>query len=44
MTARPSDRPWGARWDTPATGVPRRFGVGILMLLMTLFAVLFSVM
>ena len=42
--ARPSylDRPWGARWDTPAAGVPRRFGMGILMLLMTLSAVLFS--
>jgi hypothetical protein len=39
-----SDRPWGARWDTPAAGVPRRFGVGILMLLMTLAAVLFSIL
>ena len=39
-----SDRPWGARWDTPAAGVPRRFGVGVLMLLMTMFAVLFSVL
>jgi len=39
-----TDGPWGARWDTPAADVPRRFGVGILMLLMTLFAVLFSVM
>ncbi len=42
--ARPSrlDRPWGARWDTPAAGVPRRFGVGVLMLFVTLAAVLFS--
>ncbi len=39
-----SDRPWGARWDKPAAGVPRRFGVGILMLLITLFAVLFSLL
>jgi MFS family permease len=39
-----SDRPWDARWDTPAAGVPRRFGMGILMLLMTLSAVLFSVL
>ena len=45
MRSSRTDRPWGARWDTtPAAGVPRRFGVGILMLLMTLFAVLFSVM
>ncbi len=39
-----SDRPWGARWDRPAAGVPRRFGMGILMLLVTLSAVLFSVL
>ena len=38
------DPRWGARWDTPAAGVPRRFGVGVLMLLMTMFAVLFSVL
>jgi hypothetical protein len=37
-----SGRPWGARWDTPAAGVPRRFGLGVLMLLVTLAAVLFS--
>jgi len=36
--------PRGARWDTPAAGVPRRFGMGILMLMMTMFAVLFAVM
>ncbi len=36
--------PPGARWDTPAVGVPRRFGVGILMLMTTMFAALFSVM
>jgi hypothetical protein len=44
VASSPSDRPWGARWDKPAAGVPRRFGVGVLMLLITLFAVLFSVM
>jgi MFS family permease len=37
-----SGQPWGARWDAPATGVPRRFGIGVLMLLVTLSAVLFS--
>ena len=37
-----SGRPWGARWDTPAAGFPRRFGMGVLMLLVTLSAVLFS--
>jgi hypothetical protein len=36
--------PPGARWDTPAAGVPRRFGVGVLMVLVTMFAVLFAVM
>jgi hypothetical protein len=39
-----SGQPWGARWDTPATGVPRRFGIGVLMLLVTLSAVLFSIL
>lgn len=36
--------PWGARWDTPAAGVPRRFGMAVLMLLMTMYAVLFAAM
>jgi len=36
--------PRGARWDTPAAGVPHRFGMGILMLMMTMFAVLFAAM
>jgi MFS family permease len=42
--AKPSrlDQPWGARWDSPACGLPRRFGLGVLMLLVTLAAVLFS--
>ncbi len=34
--------PRGASWDTPAAGVPRRFGMSIVMLMMTLFAVLFA--
>jgi hypothetical protein len=37
MKSSPPEQPWGASWDTPAAGVPRRFGVGILMLLMTLY-------
>jgi len=41
-------RPWtgpkGARWDTEAVGVPRRFGMAVLMLLMTMYAVLFATM
>jgi hypothetical protein len=36
--------PRGARWDSEAVGVPRRFGVAVLMLLVTMYAVLFSVM
>ncbi|HID76625.1 MAG TPA: hypothetical protein EYP56_11585 [Planctomycetaceae bacterium] len=37
--------PWGARWDrTPAVGVPRRFGTGILLLLVTMYAILFAVL
>ena len=34
--------PPGARWDTPAAGVPHRFGMGILLLMTTMFAVLFA--
>ncbi|MBN2577719.1 MAG: Clp protease N-terminal domain-containing protein [Pirellulales bacterium] len=35
--------PWGARWDRqPAVGLPRRFGMAVLMLHVTLFAVIFS--
>lgn len=40
----PIRRPWGAGWDTTATGVPRRFGLAILFLMVTLYAVLFSSM
>jgi hypothetical protein len=34
--------PPGARWDRPAAGVPRRFGLGILLLITTMFAVLYA--
>ncbi|MGA2032763.1 MAG: Clp protease N-terminal domain-containing protein [Thermoguttaceae bacterium] len=36
--------PWGVGADRPAVGVPRRFSLAILMLMVTLFAVLFSIM
>ena len=35
-------RPAGAGWDTPAVGVPRRFGMGPLMVMVTMYAVLFA--
>ncbi len=41
---RPADGPAGARWDTPAVGVPQRFAVGVLMLLVTMYAFLFAAM
>ncbi|MCR4411775.1 MAG: Clp protease N-terminal domain-containing protein [Thermoguttaceae bacterium] len=34
--------PPGARWDRPAAGVPRRFGLGTLLLITTMFAVLYA--
>ena len=34
--------PWGTLWDTPATGVPRRFGLALMFLVVTLYALLFS--
>jgi hypothetical protein len=39
-----SERPifWGVAWDKPATGIPRKFGIAILMLMVTLFAMMFS--
>jgi hypothetical protein len=40
--AAPVPGPAGARWDTPAAGVPRRFGLGILLLMTAMFAVLFA--
>lgn len=36
--------PRGARWDSRAAGVPRRFGMAVLMLITTMYAVLFAVM
>jgi hypothetical protein len=36
--------PAGATWDSPATGVPRRFGMAIVMLIMTMYAILFAAM
>jgi hypothetical protein len=37
--------PWGAAWDTKeAVGVPRRFGMAVMLLLVALFAVVFAVM
>ncbi|MHC4179187.1 MAG: Clp protease N-terminal domain-containing protein, partial [Planctomycetota bacterium] len=36
--------PVGARWDSEAVGVPRRFGTAVLMLLVTMYAVLFASM
>jgi hypothetical protein len=35
-------RPWGAGWDTKAVGVPRRFSLAALMLIVTCYAVLFA--
>ncbi len=32
---------WAA-WDTPAAGVPRRFGLGVLLLITTMFAMLYA--
>ena len=35
--------PWGAAWDrNPAVGVSRKFSMAVLMMMVTLFAVLFS--
>jgi hypothetical protein len=34
--------PWGARWDTPAVGVPRQFSLAMALLMMALYAVLFA--
>jgi hypothetical protein len=37
--------PWGASWDRkPAVGMPRKFSMAILMTLVTLFAVMFSIL
>jgi hypothetical protein len=37
-----SSQPWGAQWDTPATGLPRRFGLSVMLSITTLFAIVFS--
>ena len=37
-------KPWGAAWDSEAVGVPRRFSLAVLMLMMTLYAFLFAAM
>lgn len=39
-----TERRVGAEWDTPAVGVPRRFGLGILFMMTTIYAVLFAVL
>ena len=31
-------------WDTEAVGAPRRFGIGVMLLMMTMYAVLFAFM
>jgi hypothetical protein len=36
--------PWGAAWDKPAVGIPRKFGIAILMMQVTLFAMVFSIL
>jgi hypothetical protein len=38
------DTGWIARIDRPAVGVPRRFGVFLMMLMVTFYAVLFSIL
>lgn len=37
-------KPWGAAWDTHAAGVPRRFSMAMLLLLMALFSLSFGVL
>ena len=38
-----SSVPWAASWDNkPAVGMPRKFSIAILMMMVTLFAMLFS--
>jgi hypothetical protein len=37
--------PWGASWDKkPAVGMPRKFSMAVLMMMVTLFAVMFSIL
>lgn len=42
--ARSPGGPAGAKWDRQAVGVPRRFGMAVLLLLVAMYAVLFSTM
>jgi len=35
-------KPWGAGWDSEAVGVPRRFSLAVLFLMVTCYAVLFA--
>jgi hypothetical protein len=37
-------KPWGAAWDTHAAGVPRRFSMAMLLLMMALFSLTFGVL
>jgi hypothetical protein len=37
-----AERRVGPEWDTPAVGVPRRFGLGILFMMTTMYALLFA--
>jgi hypothetical protein len=39
-----TERRGGPEWDTPAVGVPRRFGLGILFMMTTMYAMLFAVL
>jgi hypothetical protein len=39
-----TERRLGPDWDTPAVGVPRRFGLGILFMMTTMYALLFAVL
>ena len=43
VDARPKG-PRYASWDTEAVGVPRRFGMSVMFLMMTMYAVLFAAM
>ena len=37
--------PWGAAWDNkPAVGMPRKFSMAVMMMMVTLFAVMFSIL
>lgn len=44
IVGEPYGQPAGTRWESQAVGVPRRFGMAITMLIMTMYAVLFAAM